>query len=483
MESRWIWPFELLDKLGEGGMGIVYRARYVGNDRMVAVKLVPDEIAKNPTLVARFERELEVLKQLRHPHIVHCFGGVCESKQRFYAMELVEGGTLHSLLREVGKLPWETAVDYGLQMCSGLECAHQMNVVHRDVKPGNFLITKAGKLKLSDFGLAIVIASQRITSAGKTMGTFHYMAPEQIRGKPPVSNRTDLYALGCVFYEMLTGDPPFDADNAAEVLHKHLKEEPARVRSKIPTCPPELDQLIADLLQKNPELRPASAAAVAERLKNITSESSTADNSMSLTPTVSRSVIDDVSSSSTSASILVAAPPRRSSGWQTAALAIALIWIAALQWQVWHWKSRSAKMEQASVAVLKQGSLEAKAAAIQTLTQLDSLSPGTQRSLVELLSSDDRNVKLAAIQLAAVRPDFARAARMNLRNLEKADPDAQIRAQVQEAIKAGDRPVGGASIISYLLGWLIPLAFCGILAGFAWYGFQWAKSHALIPGL
>lgn len=101
VESRWIWPFELLDKLGEGGMGVVYRARYVGNNRMVAVKLVPDEIAKNPTLVARFERELEVLKQLRHPHIVHCFGGICESKQRFYAMELVEGGTLHGLLREV----------------------------------------------------------------------------------------------------------------------------------------------------------------------------------------------------------------------------------------------------------------------------------------------------------------------------------------------------------------------------------------------
>lgn len=483
MESRWIWPFELLDKLGEGGMGIVYRARYVGNDRMVAVKLVPDEIAKNPTLVARFERELEVLKQLRHPHIVHCFGGVCESKQRFYAMELVEGGTLHSLLREVGKLPWETVIDYGLQMCSALECAHRMNVVHRDVKPGNFLITKAGKLKLSDFGLAIVIASQRITSAGKTMGTFHYMAPEQIRGKPPVSNKTDLYALGCVFYEMLTGDPPFDADNAAEVLHKHLKEEPARVRNRQPACPPELDQLIADLLQKDPELRPASAAAVAERLKTITSESSTADNSMSLTPTVSRSVIDDISSASSSASILVAAPARRSSGWQTTALIIALIWIAALQLQVWHWQSRTAKTEQASVAVLKQGSPEAKSAAVQTLTQLDSLSPSTQRAMIKLLSSEDRNIKLAVIRIAAARPDFARAARMSLRNLQKADPDAQVRQLVESALTAGDRAGSGGSIISYLLGWLIPLAFCGVLASFAWYGFQWAKSHALIPGL
>src|SRR5690606_20720369 len=142
----------------------------------------------------------DVLKQLRHPHIVHCFGGICESKQRFYAMELVEGGTLHSLLQEVGKLPWETVIDYGQQMSSALDYAHARNVIHRDVKPGNFLISRNGKLTLSDFGLAVVVASQRITAAGKTLGTFHYMAPEQIRGKPPVTGKTDLYALGCVLF-------------------------------------------------------------------------------------------------------------------------------------------------------------------------------------------------------------------------------------------------------------------------------------------
>jgi serine/threonine-protein kinase len=116
MESRFVWPFELLEKLGEGGMGVVYRARHVVNDRQVAVKLLPDDVASNETLLARFERELEVLKQLRHPNIVHCFGGTCESKQRFYAMELIEGGTLADVLGAKERLPWETAVDFAIQM-------------------------------------------------------------------------------------------------------------------------------------------------------------------------------------------------------------------------------------------------------------------------------------------------------------------------------------------------------------------------------
>jgi serine/threonine-protein kinase len=355
-----------------------------------------------------------------------------------------------------------------------------MNVVHRDIKPGNFLITKAGKLKLSDFGLAIVIAAQRITSAGKTMGTFHYMAPEQIRGKPPVSNKTDLYALGCVFYEMLTGDPPFDADNAAEVLHKHLKEEPARVRALVANCPAELDQLIWDLLQKDPELRPASAAAVAERLKLVTADSSTVDNSMSLTPAVSRSVIDAASSDVTRPYL---APSRPPSAWQGWLLAAAFVWIFVLQIQLWQSNSRAAKAEQASVSILKQGSPEAKSAAVQALSQLDSLSSGTQAQLIDLLRADDRHLKLAAIQLVRSKPELARAARPELARMRNLDPEPQVRQEVDLALKASDEARNSGSIISYLLGWLIPLVFCGILVGFARYGFQWAKSHALIPGL
>lgn len=184
MPSLWIWPFELQEKIGEGGMGIVYQARYVKDDRLFAVKLIPAEIT-NKTLIARFEREIEILKTLRHPNIVRAFGGVCEDKQRFYAMELVDGGTLWDKIQTHGFLPWEKVTDWGQQMCAALAYAHAKGIIHRDVKPNNFLVTKAGQLKLSDFGLVSVMSEAKLTADGRTLGTVQYMSPEQIRGKPP----------------------------------------------------------------------------------------------------------------------------------------------------------------------------------------------------------------------------------------------------------------------------------------------------------
>ena len=457
-------------------MGVVYRARYVGNNRMVAVKLVPDEVAANATLVARFERELEVLKQLRHPHIVHCFGGICESKQRFYAMELVEGGTLHNLIQEVGKLPWETVVDYGQQMCSALEYAHQRNVVHRDVKPGNFLLTKNGKLKLSDFGLAIVIASQRITAAGKTLGTFHYMAPEQIRGKPPVTNKTDLYALGCVLFEMLTGNPPFDADAAAEVLHKHLKEPPPRVRDLEPDCPLELDVLVADLLQKDPEQRPASAAAVEGRLKTATAAPSAVVSSLSLTPTSPRAVIE------TDSAPVIAPLPVKSSGpmnwWLAGGLALALLCLGYLQLHTSKWKARATKAEASLITLFNQGNLDLKLSVLRTLGQLDSYQPGTQQFVTEQLHSEDRALRLATVELMISRPVLAKAARGDLTRLKRTESFPEISQKADQALAASQLPGNESSVI----GWLITLLAIGLIAGLGWFGWTWAKRNSLFQG-
>lgn len=267
-QLRWIWPFELLDQIGEGGMGVVYRARYVVNGRHVALKMLPADVT-DQTVLARFEREVEVLKNLKHPNIVRCFGGSCENQRRFYAMELVEGGTLEERLKQKGKLPWEQVVFYALQMCAALECSHGQGVVHRDIKPSNFLITSSGQIKLSDFGLASVEASRKITAAGKTAGTFLYMAPEQIRGQE-VTPQTDLYALGCVLYELLTGHPPFIADTPAATLHLHCHVPPPRVREQVPSCPEQLDELIVRLMAKSAVDRPASAAEVAQVLKQLT---------------------------------------------------------------------------------------------------------------------------------------------------------------------------------------------------------------------
>lgn len=269
MEKRWIWPFELEDKIGEGAMGVVYRARFVKNDRRVALKLLPHELAANPTQVMRFQREMEVLKELRHPNIVHCFGGTCEGKQQFYAMELIQGGTLASLINEQGRIPWRQVIEYGLQICAALAYSHAKGIIHRDLKPGNLLVTTTNQLKLSDYGLAMVAADVKLTAAGKTMGSLHYMPPEQIRGAPPATHRVDLYALGCVLFEMLAGRTVFQATTQAELLQKHLVEPPPKVSQFVYDCPRQLDELISELLFKDPEHRPADAASVAIRLKSI----------------------------------------------------------------------------------------------------------------------------------------------------------------------------------------------------------------------
>src|SRR5262245_14807174 len=269
MEKRWIWPFELEEQIGSGAMGVVFRARYVKNDRRVALKLLPKEVAANPTLAARFQREMEILKDLRHPNIVHAFGGTCEGDQWFYAMELIDGGTVGALVMDHGKMPWRQAIEISLQVCAALEYAHTRGVIHRDLKPGNLLLTRAGKVKLGDFGLALVSAETRLTAAGKTMGSLHYMAPEQIQGKPPLSNKTDLYALGCVMFELLCGRTPFTGEAMAEVLQQPIRQPPPRVSSFALDCPIQLESLVAELLQKDPDRRPVNAETVAARLREI----------------------------------------------------------------------------------------------------------------------------------------------------------------------------------------------------------------------
>jgi len=265
--SRWIWPFEILEQIGEGGMGVVYRARYVVNGRQVALKMVPSEIA-DKTALARFERELEVLKTLRHPNIVRCFGGVCEDKRRFYAMELLEGGSLEDQLQAKKRFPWDQVVQYGLQMCAALACSHEKGVIHRDVKPSNFLLTPSGQVKLSDFGLASVSTAHKITASGKTAGTFLYMAPEQIRGHE-VTPRTDLYALGCVLFELVTGDVPFLGETAGATLHMHCYSVPPRPTEKALDCPLQLERIILKLMEKEADKRYQSALELAEDLKTV----------------------------------------------------------------------------------------------------------------------------------------------------------------------------------------------------------------------
>ncbi|MDZ4687726.1 MAG: serine/threonine-protein kinase [Planctomycetaceae bacterium] len=262
MPKRMIGPFELGDRLGAGGMGIVYRAVYTKTGVPCAIKVLSPDVNDSPQVQQRFEREIAILKKLQHPHIVRYYGGGKVGSQRFYAMEIVQGGSLEALLKQRTRLPWEQALAYTRQIAEALEHAHAAGVIHRDLKPANLLIAPDSKIKLTDFGIARDTTATALTAAGKTVGTYAYMAPEQIRGKPPVDRRTDLYSLGCVLYEMLTGETPFDSDNAGELLVMHLQEEPSRVTSLVPDIPIWVEELVFRLLEKEPEERYYDALAL-----------------------------------------------------------------------------------------------------------------------------------------------------------------------------------------------------------------------------
>lgn len=445
--DRWIWPFELVDKIGEGGMGIVYRARYVVNDRQVAVKLLPTDVT-DEVILARFERELEILKTLKHPNIVRCFGGVCENKRRFYAMELVEGGTLDGLLEQYGKLPWPKVIEYGLQMCRALAYSHERGVVHRDIKPGNFLIAANGQLKLSDFGLASVIASRKITAAGKTMGTYRYMAPEQIRGKTEI--KSDLYALGCVLFEMLTGRPPFDGDTPAEILQKHMREPPPQVRAFALDCPPALESIVLDLLEKEPERRPSGAEEVARCLENV-SEPEIVERPRSPGATATAPSHRPVA---VPPKLERKPPPRKPSrpaapkALTAAALmaaGILLVWALFLQRQ----NSALERAELLWIEAYGSGSSEVQTAAARALGELGT--PAAVDALIEGLEKSDRPVRRATAAALGETGAAGKSAISKLRRIQQQDEFPDVRTTAGESVEKLQAAGGGGAFWFYAM--------------------------------
>ena len=268
-EKRKIGPFLLDEKLGVGGMGIVYKATYIKTGQKVALKALAPDLTADHKVSKRFEREMEILQKLRHPNIIRYYGGVASGAQQFYAMELITGGSLDDLLKLRKTVTWQETVDYSIQIAKALEHAHNAGVIHRDLKPGNLLVSEKGVLKLSDFGIARDNDATQLTQAGKTVGTMAYMAPEQITGKTDITRKTDLYALGCVMFQMLTGRTPFESETQGEMLFKHLDEAPPSVREYNQTCPLALDEFIDELLSKAPEDRPYDALSVQTRLDEI----------------------------------------------------------------------------------------------------------------------------------------------------------------------------------------------------------------------
>lgn len=285
MAQRTIGPFVLDRQIGVGGMGIVYSAVYPQNGKKVAVKVLAPGLMMDEKLLKRFEREIGILKRLDHPNIVKYYGGGTEKNQRYYAMEFIDGGSLQQVLKRRKRLSWEQAIHIGRQVSSALEHAHNAGIIHRDLKPANLFLSRQGRLKLGDFGIARDTEATALTAAGKTVGTYAYMAPEQIQVGPPISGKTDLYALGCLLYEVLVGETPFQSENPMDMLMQHLNDDPYSVIEKVPDCPIWLDQLIERLLAKNPEDRPYDALAVHTELGEIRKKVA-AGNSVALAETV-----------------------------------------------------------------------------------------------------------------------------------------------------------------------------------------------------
>jgi len=270
---REIAGYELISKLGQGGMGAVFKARQRSMDREVALKVLAPAIARNPKFIERFVREARASARISHPNIVQGIdvGQDPVSKLWYFAMELIDGPTLKEVLAEEGPLAEKRALGMAREVALGLAEAARQGIVHRDIKPDNILIAPSGTTKLADLGLAKQDQDDSaLTQAGQSLGTPLYMAPEQIRGQiDRIDPRTDLYALGATLFHLLTGKPPFRGETSAVVMAKHLSEAPPRADDLLPTISSATAGLIERLMAKEPEDRPASAAMLIAEIDDI----------------------------------------------------------------------------------------------------------------------------------------------------------------------------------------------------------------------
>ena len=261
--------YELIEKIGEGGMAIVYKAKCRLLNRYVAIKILRPEFTKDEQFVENFRRESQAAAGLSHPNIVSVYDVGQEGNIHFIVMELVEGKTLSKLIEEKGRLDYKEAINITRQVASALSLAHKNQIVHRDIKPHNILITNTGVAKLADFGIAkAVSASTIIGGNNKVMGSVHYFSPEQARGAY-VDERSDIYSLGIVLYEMLTGKVPFDGDNPISIALMHINDPMPPVSAEVPGIPPQLEKIIMKATDKYQTNRYRTADEMIEDLDNI----------------------------------------------------------------------------------------------------------------------------------------------------------------------------------------------------------------------
>ena len=260
--------YELLEKIGEGGMGVVYKAKCHLLNRFVAVKILKAELSNDEDFIIRFKREATSIAKLSHPNIVNIHDVGSENNINFIIMEYINGKTLKQVIKEKRKLSSQDTLDIVLQVAKALDCAHSNNIIHRDIKPDNIMITKDMIVKIMDFGIAKVMDSRTITISKKVMGTVHYFSPEQAKGNV-VDFRTDIYSLGIVMYEMVTGQVPYNAESSITIAMMHI-QEPATPPQKIITdIPDNINQVVLRAMEKEPMKRYQTANEMAKILMAI----------------------------------------------------------------------------------------------------------------------------------------------------------------------------------------------------------------------
>ncbi len=263
--------YEIVKSIGEGGMANVYLANDKILDRKVAIKVLRGDLANDEKFIRRFQREAQSVANLSHPNIVEVYDVEEEEGQHYIVMEYIEGKTLKQLLQKRGSLTLSEVIDIMLQLTDGLAHAHDAYIIHRDIKPQNIMIQDDGLVKITDFGIAMALNATQLTQTNSVMGSVHYLPPEQANGKSSTI-KSDIYSLGILMYELITGSVPFKGDNAVEIALKHLKEKIPSIRRQNPTIPQSVENIVLRATAKNPKNRYDSVKDMNRDLKECLNE-------------------------------------------------------------------------------------------------------------------------------------------------------------------------------------------------------------------
>ncbi len=263
-----IGNFKIIEKIGEGGMGEVYKGIDTMLEREVAIKMMRPELINRQEIVDRFKTEAVATGRLNHSNITTLYNFGQTQGQYYMALEFVNGETLESIIKKRGALPWREALNYATAALEGLEYAHQLKIVHRDLKPSNLMVNEQGNTKIMDFGIARILGKARLTKTGNFIGTLEYTAPEQIQGKEGDA-RSDIYSLAAVLYEMLTGHVLFKSSTEYELMNAQIKEKPKSLREFNPEIPSKLEKLVLQALEKDPSERFSSALEFNQALRSL----------------------------------------------------------------------------------------------------------------------------------------------------------------------------------------------------------------------